>query len=52
VRSRSIGGNIAAGLKSLGGGEIGAYVKLNFQEEKEIYNRGKWRIRSRLELYY
>jgi uncharacterized protein YbjQ (UPF0145 family) len=29
VRSRSLGGNIAAGLKSIVGGEIGSYVKLN-----------------------
>ena len=29
VRSRSLGGNIAAALKSLVGGEIKSYVKLN-----------------------
>ena len=29
VRSRSLGGNIAAFLKSLAGGEIRSYVKLN-----------------------
>ncbi len=28
VRSRGVGGNIAAGLKSIIGGEIGAYTKM------------------------
>jgi uncharacterized protein YbjQ (UPF0145 family) len=39
VRSRSIGGNIAAGLKSLGGGEIGAYVKLNEDARRQALDR-------------
>ena len=39
VRSRSIGGNIAAGLKSLGGGEIRAYVKLNEDSRRQALDR-------------
>jgi uncharacterized protein YbjQ (UPF0145 family) len=39
VRSRSIGGNIAAGLKSLAGGEIGAYVKLNEDARRQALDR-------------
>lgn len=39
VRSRSIGGNIAAGLKSLAGGEIGSYVKLNEDARRQAIDR-------------
>jgi len=39
VRSRSVGGNIAAGLKSLAGGEIGAYVKLNEDARRQALDR-------------
>ena len=39
VRSRSIGGNIAAGLKSLAGGEIRAYVKLNEDSRRQALDR-------------
>lgn len=39
VRSRSIGGNIAAGLKSLAGGEIRAYVKLNEDARRQALDR-------------
>ncbi len=39
VRSRSIGGNIAAGLKSLAGGEIGSYVKLNEDARRQALDR-------------
>jgi len=39
VRSRSIGGNIAAGLKSLAGGEIGSYVKLNEDSRRQALDR-------------
>jgi uncharacterized protein YbjQ (UPF0145 family) len=39
VRSRSIGGNIAAGLKSLAGGEIGTYVKLNEDARRQALDR-------------
>lgn len=39
VRSRSIGGNIAAGLKSLAGGEIRAYVKLNEDARRQAIDR-------------
>ncbi len=39
VRSRSIGGNIAAGLKSLAGGEIGTYVKLNEDARRQARDR-------------
>jgi uncharacterized protein YbjQ (UPF0145 family) len=39
VRSRSIGGNIAAGLKSLVGGEIGSYVKLNEDARRQAIDR-------------
>ena len=35
VRSRSIGGNIAALLKSLVGGEIRSYVKLNEDSRRQ-----------------
>ena len=35
VRSRSIGGNIAAVLKSLAGGEIRSYVKLNEDSRRQ-----------------
>jgi uncharacterized protein YbjQ (UPF0145 family) len=39
VRSRSIGGNIAAGLKGLAGGEIGSYVKLNEGSRRQALDR-------------
>jgi uncharacterized protein YbjQ (UPF0145 family) len=39
VRSRSIGGNIAASLKSLAGGEIGSYVKLNEDARRQALDR-------------
>ena len=39
VRSRSIGGNLAAGLKSLAGGEIGTYVKLNEDARRQALDR-------------
>src|SRR5271170_886396 len=39
VRSRSLGGNIAAGLKSLVGGEIGSYVKLNEDSRRQALDR-------------
>ncbi len=39
VRSRSLGGNIAAGLKSLVGGEIGSYVKLNEDARRQALDR-------------
>src|ERR1035438_388496 len=44
VRSRSLGGNIAAALKSLVGGEIGSYVKLNRSEERRVGDacRSRW----------
>ena len=39
VRSRSLGGNIAAGLKSLAGGEIRSYVKLNEDARRQALDR-------------
>ena len=39
VRSRSIGGNIAAGFKSLAGGEIRSYVKLNEDARRQALDR-------------
>ncbi|MGH3304241.1 MAG: heavy metal-binding domain-containing protein [Streptosporangiaceae bacterium] len=39
VRSRSLGGNIAAFLKSLAGGEIGSYVKLNEDARRQALDR-------------
>lgn len=39
VRSRSLGGNIAAGLKGLAGGEIGSYVKLNEDSRRQALDR-------------
>jgi uncharacterized protein YbjQ (UPF0145 family) len=39
VRSRSIGGNIAAFLKSLVGGEIKSYVKLNEDSRRQALDR-------------
>ena len=39
VRSRSLGGNIAAGLKSLAGGEIRSYVKLNEDSRRQAIDR-------------
>src|SRR5580693_3917175 len=39
VRSRSIGGNIAAVLKSLAGGEIRSYVKLNEDSRRQALDR-------------
>lgn len=39
VRSRSLGGNLAAGLKSLAGGEIRSYVKLNEDARRQAIDR-------------
>src|ERR1700761_9140509 len=39
VRSRSLGGNIAAFLKTLVGGEIGSYVKLNEDSRRQALDR-------------
>jgi uncharacterized protein YbjQ (UPF0145 family) len=39
VRSRSLGGNIAALLKSLAGGEIRSYVKLNEDARRQALDR-------------
>src|SRR5215472_5944825 len=39
VRSRSLGGNIAAALKGLVGGEIGSYVKLNEDARRQALDR-------------
>jgi uncharacterized protein YbjQ (UPF0145 family) len=39
VRSRSLGGNIAAGLKGLVGGEIRSYVKLNEDARRQAVDR-------------
>ena len=39
VRSRSLGGNIAANLKSLVGGEIKSYVKLNEDSRRQALDR-------------
>ena len=39
VRSRSIGGNIAAALKGLVGGEIKSYVKLNEDSRRQALDR-------------
>ena len=39
VRSRSLGGNIAAVLKSLAGGEIRSYVKLNEDSRRQALDR-------------
>jgi uncharacterized protein YbjQ (UPF0145 family) len=39
VRSRSLGGNITAGLKSLVGGEIRSYVKLNEDARRQAIDR-------------
>jgi uncharacterized protein YbjQ (UPF0145 family) len=39
VRSRSLGGNIAAGLKSLVGGEIRSYVKLSEDSRRQALDR-------------
>ena len=39
VRSRSLGGNIAAALKSLVGGEIKSYVKLNEDARRQALDR-------------
>jgi uncharacterized protein YbjQ (UPF0145 family) len=39
VRSRGLGGNIAAGLKSLVGGEISSYVKLNEDARRQAIDR-------------
>ena len=39
VRSRSLGGNIAAVLKSLIGGEIKSYVKLNEDSRRQALDR-------------
>src|SRR3984885_12065349 len=39
VRSRSLGGNIAAVLKGLVGGEIGSYVKLNEDSRRQALDR-------------
>jgi uncharacterized protein YbjQ (UPF0145 family) len=39
VRSRSVGGNIAALLKSIVGGEIRSYVKLNEDSRRQAIDR-------------
>src|SRR5271170_8522058 len=39
VRSRSVGGNITALLKSLAGGEIRSYVKLNEDSRRQALDR-------------
>jgi uncharacterized protein YbjQ (UPF0145 family) len=39
VRSRSLGGNIAASLKSLVGGEIRSYVKLSEDSRRQALDR-------------
>jgi uncharacterized protein YbjQ (UPF0145 family) len=39
VRSRSLGGNIAAWLKSLVGGEVRSYVKLNEDARRQAIDR-------------
>lgn len=39
VRSRSLGGNIAAALKSLVGGEIRSYVKLSEDSRRQALDR-------------
>lgn len=39
VRSRSLGGNITAALKSLLGGEIRSYVKLNEDARRQALDR-------------
>ena len=39
VRSRSLGGNIAAALKGIVGGEIGSYVKLNEDARRQALDR-------------
>lgn len=39
VRSRSLGGNIAAALKGLVGGEIRSYVKLNEDARRQAIDR-------------
>jgi uncharacterized protein YbjQ (UPF0145 family) len=39
VRSRSLGGNIASALKSLAGGEIRSYVKLNEDSRRQALDR-------------
>lgn len=39
VRSRGLGGNIAAGLKTLVGGEIRSYVKLNEDARRQALDR-------------
>src|ERR1019366_6020840 len=39
LRSRSLGGNIAAALKSLVGGEIRSYVKLNEDARRQALDR-------------
>jgi uncharacterized protein YbjQ (UPF0145 family) len=39
VRSRSLGGNLAAFFKSLVGGEIGSYIKLNEDARRQAVDR-------------
>jgi uncharacterized protein YbjQ (UPF0145 family) len=39
VRSRNIGSNIVAGLKSIAGGEIRSYVKLNEDSRRQAIDR-------------
>jgi uncharacterized protein YbjQ (UPF0145 family) len=39
VRSRGLGGNIAAGLKTIVGGEIRSYVKLNEDARRQALDR-------------
>jgi uncharacterized protein YbjQ (UPF0145 family) len=39
VRTRGLGGNIAAGLRSIVGGEVGAYVKLLEDARRQAVDR-------------
>jgi uncharacterized protein YbjQ (UPF0145 family) len=39
VRSRGIGGNIMAGLRSIGGGEINEYTEMAHQARQQALNR-------------
>jgi uncharacterized protein YbjQ (UPF0145 family) len=39
VRSRNVGSNIIAGLKSIAGGEIKSYVKLNEDSRRQALDR-------------
>jgi len=39
VRTRSVGGNVAAGLKNFVGGEIGAYIKMMEESRDQAIER-------------